>query len=173
MHARTGWLAGRVRVVVDIDAPPEQVWEHVEPIERHVDWMADAESITFESDQHRGVGTRFRCVTKVGPVRVVDEMEITEWRPPGAMGVRHHGVVTGSGTFTLTPIDLGRRTRFAWDERLRFPWWLGGPLGAAAGAATVLPAIWRKNLSTLRRLVEDDAERGRSADPPGGRATDR
>jgi hypothetical protein len=81
-------------------------------------------------------------------------MEITEWRPGAAMGVRHTGVVTGTGTFTLTPIDLERRTRFAWSEQLTFPWWLGGPVGAAVGAATVLPLVWRRNLARLRDLIE-------------------
>ena len=57
-----------------------------------------------------------------------------------AMGVRHVGVVTGTGRFTLTPIDLGRRTRFTWDESLTFPWWLGGPLGALVGGRLVLRA---------------------------------
>ncbi|MEI7548104.1 MAG: hypothetical protein WCK21_08615, partial [Actinomycetota bacterium] len=64
------------------------------------------------------------------------------------------GMVKGEGRFTLTPIDLGRRTRFTWDETLAFPWWLGGPVGAFVGGKLVLAAIWRRNLQGLRRLVE-------------------
>ena len=60
---------------------PQQVWEVVEPIEHHVEWMHDAVAIRFQSDQHRGVGTRFLCDTKVGPIKLVDRMEITEWVP--------------------------------------------------------------------------------------------
>ncbi|HEY0518810.1 MAG TPA: hypothetical protein VGC84_04890, partial [Ilumatobacteraceae bacterium] len=56
--------------------------------------------------------------------------------------------------FTLTPIDLGRRTRFAWDETLVFPWWLGGPLGALVAGRVVLRAIWKRNLRTLKGIVE-------------------
>ena len=51
--------------------------------------MADAEVIRFLTEQTAGVGTRFECVTKVGPIRLTDEMEITEWEPGRAMGVRH------------------------------------------------------------------------------------
>jgi hypothetical protein len=144
----------RLRVAIDIAATPAEVWAVIEPVERHVDWMHDAVAIRFDSEQHRGVGTAFVCDTKVGPIKLVDQMEITEWVPHQAMGVRHVGVVMGSGRFTLTPIDLGRRTRFSWDESLIFPWWLGGPVGAFVGGRVVLNAIWQRNLRALRRIVE-------------------
>lgn len=144
-----------IRVAIDIDATPARVWEVVEPVERHVDWMHDAVAIRFTGEQTRGVGTEFLCDTKVGPFKLVDRMEITEWEPGAVMGVRHIGMVTGTGRFTLEPIDLGRRTRFVWEETLVFPWWMGGPLGALIGGKIVLAAIWRRNLRGLRRLVEN------------------
>lgn len=144
----------RITVSVALPAPPAQVWQIVEPIERHVDWMHDAVAIRFEGGQTRGVGTRFLCDTKVGPIRLTDRMEITEWVPGHAMGVRHTGVVTGSGVFTLTPLDGGTRTWFTWSEELRFPWFLGGPIGAFVGGQLVLRLIWKRNLRDLRRLVE-------------------
>ena len=144
----------RLRVAIDISATPTEVWDVVEPIEHHVEWMHDAVAIRFQTDQQRGVGTTFLCDTKVGPVELVDSMEITEWEPGVAMGVRHVGVVTGTGRFTLTPIDLGRRTRFSWDESLTFPWWLGGPAGALVGGRVVLRSIWKRNLAELKRIVE-------------------
>lgn len=143
-----------ISVSIELDASPERVWQVVEPVERHVDWMHDAVAIRFETDQTRGVGTRFLCDTKVGPIKLVDRMEITEWRPGEAMGVRHTGLVTGTGLFTLEPIDLGRRTRFTWAEELIFPWWLGGPIGAFVGGKIVMQAIWRRNLRELARIVE-------------------
>ncbi len=146
----------RITVSVEIDAPVERVWREVEPVENHVDWMHDAVAIRFETDQTRGVGTRFLCDTKVGPIRLVDRMEITEWVPLESMGVRHTGIVTGSGRFTLTPLDFDRRTRFTWSETLVFPWWLGGPIGAFVGGKLVMQAIWRRNLRTLEHLVEHD-----------------
>ena len=143
-----------ISVSIEIDATPERVWQVVEPVERHVDWMHDAVAIRFVTDQTRGIGTEFLCDTKVGPIKLVDRMEITEWRPNEAMGVRHTGMVTGTGMFTLTPIDLGRRTRFTWAEELIFPWWLGGPIGAWIGGKVVMGAIWRRNLRGLARIVE-------------------
>ena len=143
-----------ITVSVEIDATTERVWEVVEPVERHVDWMADAVAIRFTGEQTRGVGATFECDTKVGPITLVDKMEITDWAAGERMGVRHSGVVTGSGHFTLEPIDLGRRTRFTWTEELVFPWWLGGPIGALVGGRVVMGAIWRRNLRALARIVE-------------------
>lgn len=147
-------MNGRITVSTEIDQPPSEVWRVVEPIERHVDWMADAESITFEGEQRGGVGTRFVCATKIGPIRLHDRMEITEWVPEQRMGVRHSGIVTGTGVFTLEPIDGGRRTLFTWSEELRFPWYFGGGVGGSIGGRPVLRAIWKRNLKGLRRIVE-------------------
>jgi hypothetical protein len=143
-----------ITVSIDIDAPVATVWAELEPIETHVDWMADAEAIHFVGDQRRGVGTRFICDTKVGPLRLSDEMEITVWEPNVEMGVEHRGLVTGRGSFELIPIDLDRRCRMIWSETLSFPWWMGGPIGSRIGAAA-LRQIWRRNLSAFRRLVDD------------------
>jgi len=143
-----------ISVATDIDASPRDVWAVVEPIERHVDWMADAESIRFLGEQTRDTGTRFECVTRIGPIRLRDTMEITEWKPGRSMGVRHDGLVTGTGRFTLDPLDGGRRTRFTWTEELTFPWYFGGRLGERIGGPTVFKRIWTGNLSRLRRLVE-------------------
>lgn len=141
-----------IEVSVVIEAPPEEVWGAVEDIATHTGWMADAEAIRFTSDQRQGVGTTFECDTRVGPLRLTDVMTITEWEPDHVMGVRHEGIVIGSGRFTLSPVSQDR-TRFGWTEELVFPWWMGGPVGAAVGAV-VLRRIWRGNLTRLRESIE-------------------
>jgi uncharacterized protein YndB with AHSA1/START domain len=143
----------RIRVGTTIDAPPERVWQVVESIEHHTDWMADAQRITFVSARRRGVGTEFDCLTRVGPFRTTDRMTVTEWEPGRSMGIEHRGVVTGRGRFTLKRRRHGR-TRFSWSERLRFPWWMGGPVGERL-AKPLLRAIWRRNLTRLRRIAEN------------------
>ena len=144
----------KIEVFIELNARPSVVWTAIEPIETHVEWMADAVAIRFETDQRRGVGTQFLCDTKVGPIRLTDRMEITEWVPQHAIGVRHTGVVSGTGRFTLTPIDDGQQTRFGWSEELTFPWWLGGFVGEFLGGRLVLKSIWRRNLRALKSIVE-------------------
>jgi hypothetical protein len=101
-------------VSIIIDRPPSVVWRSVEDIASHVEWMADAEAIRFTSASTRGVGTTFDCDTKIGPFRLTDRMEITEWVPAATMGVSHVGIVTGSGRFELREVGKGR-TEFIWE----------------------------------------------------------
>jgi hypothetical protein len=143
-----------IRISADYHASPASLWAAIEHVDTHVDWMADAETIRFVTEQTEGVGTRFECVTRIGPIRLTDRMEITEWEPGRAMAVRHAGLVTGTGRFTITPLDSGDHSRFAWEEELSFPWWLGGPVGSAVAGPTVMKRIWTGNLERLRPLVE-------------------
>lgn len=139
----------RVRVSTMLDAPPAVVWAYLEHLESHVQWMDDAVRIRFLTERTAGVGTRYECDTKIGPFQLTDVMEITEWRPGKAMGVRHVGLVTGSGRFTLKKARRGR-TRFTWDEKLRFPLWQGGPFTGWA-SKPILKRVWKKNLRHLAR----------------------
>lgn len=137
----------RVRVSTIVPAAPRRVWDDVRDISSHVQWMEDAVRIRFTGRRRAGVGTAFECDTKVGPFRLTDRMVVTEWRAGRIMGIRHEGIITGSGRFTLRRAGRGR-TRFTWDERLVFPWWMGGPIGAFAGSF-VLRRVWRRNLANL------------------------
>lgn len=143
----------RIRIETVIDAPPQAVWQRLADIGDHVSWMADAAAIRFTGDRRAGVGTTFECETRVGPLRTLDVMEVTEWREQQAMGVRHRGLVTGTGRFLLAGDQQGRTT-LVWDEELTFPWWLGGTVGGLA-ARPVLRAVWRGNLRRFAALVTD------------------
>lgn len=137
----------RIRVAVTIPASRRRVWADISDLSTHTEWMADAEAIRFVTARRQGVGTVFDCDTRLGPFRLVDRMEVVSWQPGREIGIRHRGVVTGEGRFRLR--RAGRRhTRFTWDERLRFPWWMGGPIGAWLGAAP-LRLVWRRNLERL------------------------
>jgi hypothetical protein len=155
-----------IAVAVVIDAPPEVVWARLERIEDHTSWMADAAAIRFESSVRRGVGTRMVVDTRVGPLRLADRMEITEWIEGHSIAVRHCGLVTGDGRFTLDTVGPAV-TRFAWTETLRFPWWLGGPVGGLVGGQ-LLAAIWRRNLLALKHLCEPNV-----SSPSGSRRSRR
>jgi uncharacterized protein YndB with AHSA1/START domain len=141
-----------VEVSVMIQASLEEVWSAAADLGSHVAWMADAESITFLTARRRGLGTRMEVATRVGPFRTKDVMEVTEWEDRRRIGVRHTGLITGQGVFELEEIDPAT-IRFAWQERLAFPWYLGGPLTARV-ASPVLGAVWKRSLKRLKAHLE-------------------
>jgi hypothetical protein len=141
-----------VVVSIVIDRTPAEVWADVRDIASHVGWMQDAAAIRFLTLRREGQGTRFECDTKVGPFSLTDVMEITSWDDERRMGVRHVGLVEGSGEFTLTGLDADR-TEFRWEEDLSFPWFLGGPVGAFL-ARPVLRWVWKGNLERLKARIE-------------------
>lgn len=143
-------MAG-VAVEVIINAPVDFVWDDVEDISSHVTWMQDAREIRFLTSTIEGVGVRFECDTVIGPIKLTDIMEITDWQPSQRMGVRHQGIVGGSGVFELRA--SGSATVFSWVEELTFPWYLGGPIGAIA-ARPILRAVWNGNLRRLKTRIE-------------------
>jgi hypothetical protein len=145
----------RIHVCVEIHRSPREVWADIEDVGSHVEWMADAESITFVTEQRAGVGTAFDCTTRLGPIRLQDRMTITEWVPEQAMGVTHRGIVTGSGVFVIEPATAseGRCTQFCWEEVLKLPWHLGGPIGEIF-AKPILSTVWRRNLKRLKARIE-------------------
>jgi hypothetical protein len=145
-----------VRLCTTIGVPPDVVWAAMEDIETHTEWMADAEAITFRTEQRTGIGTEFECLTRIGPFTTTDVMTVTEWRPGVVMGIEHRGVVTGSGRFTLHTVGGvhgGALTELCWDEELHYPWWMGGPVGERT-SRPILTRIWRGNLDRLRAKAE-------------------
>jgi hypothetical protein len=115
--------------------------------------MLDADTITFRSEQHEGVGAEFDCLTRVGPLHTTDRFVVTRWEPGVAMGIEHRGAVTGVGEFRLRPLAAGESTEFCWEETLTFPWWMGSVAGEQFGRP-VLKRIWEGNLRRLKQRVE-------------------
>ena len=130
-----------------IAAPIATVWDDISRLETHIEWMIDADRIDFVTAQTSGVGTRMDVLTKIGPLRTIDRIELVAWEPPHRMAIRHDGLISGTGEFLLTETGPGRTT-FTWRERLEFPIWLGGRFGAWI-AGPVLAWVWRRNLRCL------------------------
>ncbi len=139
---------GKILISITVPAAPAEVWEDLRHIESHTEWMSDAESISFCGDATEGVGARFECKTRLGPLRMIDKMEVTEWQEAAELAIRHEGLVTGTGIFRLTPVTTNageQHTLFEWTEILRFPWWMGAAIGEFV-ARPLLRAMWNRNL---------------------------
>lgn len=140
-----------IEVAVVIDVPPERVWADLVDFRSHPEWMDDATTVHFLTDQISGIGTRIEVATRVGPLRATDLMDVVEWDEGKVIAVRHVGSVTGYGRFEIRPEGAG--TELRWLESLRFPWWMGGPVGLWL-ASPILSRIWRGSLERLKRRLE-------------------
>jgi hypothetical protein len=140
----------RVTVTQHIPRDSGIVWERLADLADHPSWMKDAKSLTFTTGQHSGVGTRMEVLTRIGPFTTLDVMEVTSWEEGRAIGVRHTGLVRGTGLLSVEPDGGGANVM--WDEDLRFPWWLGGRVTAWL-ARPVLRRVWRGNLARFAVLL--------------------
>ena len=141
----------QVSVSVRLPLSVEEAWTKLSDLSDHANWMADAERIDFETDQRSGVGTVMHVLTRVGPFKTVDVIKVVDWVPPNLIGVEHVGLFTGEGRFLIDRMS-DEATLFTWEETIRFPWYLAGPLGAAV-AKPILTAIWKRNLRRLRDSI--------------------
>src|SRR5688500_15074430 len=98
---------GRGRVGTTVAASPRQVCAHIADVRSHAEWMRDAERIRLVGGTANRVGATYEVDTHVGPIRLLDVVEVTEWEDAKVMGVRHVGMVTGTGRFTLEEHDGG------------------------------------------------------------------
>ena len=115
-----------IRVATEIDATPERVWEVVEPVERHVDWMHDAVAIRFTTD----VTSRHH----LWPARHdAGSQDSLDYPPMGArfrlrasfdasgLGVQAQRVVTAMKTYGLVLADNGSPWFFQGERDAHWP----------------------------------------------------
>ena len=136
----------RIVVTRTMAVSHQRVWDAIADLGSHFEWMRDAGSVVFVGEQRRGVGTRMRVRTRVGPLRTIDVMEVVGWEEGTSIDVAHQGLVRGRGSLSAKP--EGGNTVVTWVEELSFPWWLGGELTAWL-ARPLLAAVWRGNLERL------------------------
>jgi len=136
-------------VPVDVNAPVEAVWRTITDWPGQGDWMLGTRVQVVGEGDGRELGAELRAVTGIGPLGVVDTMEIVEWDPPKRCVVRHTGaVVQGDGVFEV--VELGpERARFLWSELLDLPL---GPLGRA-GWPLVRPVFRAGVAASLRKMA--------------------
>jgi Polyketide cyclase / dehydrase and lipid transport len=120
-------------IPIEVDAPAEAVWAYVTDWERQGEWMLGTR-VRVTGGDGRGAGTTLRAVTGVGPLGVVDTMEVVAFTPPsgerpGRAAVRHTGrVIRGEGWFEVVPLGP-QRCRFTFTELIDLPLGALGRLG--------------------------------------------
>ena len=147
-------MSKTISVSTSISKSIEEVWKEVSTLKNHTNWMKDAVSIEFLNEKSEGLGTKMKVLTKIGPIKLFDYMTVTEWIEKKSIGVEHIGIITGEGKFTLNEISK-EETEFCWEETLKFPFYLAGPIGEIFGSP-ILKIIWKNNLKGLKELFENE-----------------
>jgi uncharacterized protein YndB with AHSA1/START domain len=125
-----------ITLSVDVDAPPQAVWDALVDWDRQGEWM-------FMTEAHGGHGRGEQLTAYTGrrPLGFLDTMTITDWQPLRRAEVLHTGkVVRGSAAFEIEELP-GGRTRFIWTEWLVLPLGLVGEIGFRVARPVVVAAI--------------------------------
>ncbi len=124
-------IRNAVEIHTEISVPTDraQTWELLIDLQKQPEWMKDALSIEQLTDGPVGVGTVMRVPTQILFLRTTDRMEVTAFDPLEKWSVKHIGLVTGEGTFSLRDDEAGRGTIVHWHERLSAPLGILGRIG--------------------------------------------
>jgi uncharacterized membrane protein len=124
-------IRNAVEIHTEISVPTDraQTWELLIDLQRQPEWMKDALSIEQLTDGPVGVGTVMRVPTQILFLRTTDRMEVTAFDPLEKWSVKHIGLVTGEGTFSLREDEAGTGTIVHWHERLSAPLGILGRIG--------------------------------------------
>ena len=135
---------------VEVDAPPQAVWDAVTDWEAQDAWMLGTTTRASAGD---GVGQRLAAFTGVLGVGFLDSMVVTEWDPPRRVVVDKTGtVVRGLGIIEVEDLG-GGRSRLHWRDELDLPWGVVGRLGFPVVKPAFLAGV-RASLQRLARQVE-------------------
>ena len=153
------WLARRrsgrnpepLRMLVVVDASPEETWSVVSDIPLQPEWMHDMKEVRLTTPGPAHVGTRGEATVRLAGISVTDPVEVTEFEPPTRFAIRHEGLFTGGGLITLEAGAGGTTTIVRWEETLVPP--LLPDLGALV-LAPILRSVFQADLQRLKRLVE-------------------
>lgn len=117
-----------VTVAVDVDAPPERVWEVISDPRNLPHWDRHVVRVTGVPDTGLRDGTRYVVEMRFLALHAKVRARVLEWDPPHRASIRLTGVVDATVTSIVAPLG-DRRSRLEHVVEYAFR---GGPLGELA-----------------------------------------
>jgi uncharacterized protein YndB with AHSA1/START domain len=140
----------KIHSEIEIDAPPERVWEILSDPERLPQYNATIIEVREATGRLDQVGTTYQAVARVYGRRIEGGWEVTDGAPQRRLAVRGSAPGGGAATVigTLEPTDRGT-TRAAVDIEYQLP---AGLLGELANKLFVERSIERDVRHTNEKL---------------------
>lgn len=138
---------------------PDEVFAFLADIDGYTAFFAGLSRWEPLSEQHSGVGARFRVLLSVGSVQAGGTVRITEWRAGRRIAWEWETGVRQSGGWTLTPLPTGTGV----DLTIRYS--LGGPTAwfvERLSGRVVAHELRATVLGLRRRLEHPELSRPRS-----------
>jgi carbon monoxide dehydrogenase subunit G len=147
-----GWSSGSL--AVEIDAPPERVWQVTSNPRNLPHWDKHIESVEVP-DGGLALGVRYRVTMRFMALRTIVDAEVLEWEPPWRASIRLSGLLEATVTTAVASLPFDRSVlRHEITYRFRGP--LGG-LGAqgiqALGGSQM---ALKRGVLAQKREIEDD-----------------
>ena len=117
-----------VTVAVEVDAPPERVWEVISDPRNLPHWERHIVAVDGVPATGLHEGARYVAEMRLLAVRTKVRAEVLEWDPPRRVSIRLTGVLDATVTSTVEPLGA-RRSRLKHVVEYRFR---GGPFGDLA-----------------------------------------
>lgn len=123
-----------VSVEVEVDAPPEAVWEVVSDPRNLPHWDRHIVRVTGVPATGLAEGLRYVTEMRFMAFHARVGAEVLEWEPPRRATIRLSGILDATVTSTVDPLGDGR-SRLEHVVRYRFR---GGPFGEIAARSLAL-----------------------------------
>ncbi len=159
----------RVSGQIHVLAAPDRVWALVSDPSRVLGFMSGVTRWEIASDQHDGLGARYRTLLRVGSADVGGLIEIVEWDPARELAWTSVTGVDQRGRWRLRAAQGGRT-----KVELRLAYGIAG--SGLAGwiaehvAAPTVQGHVRRSLLSLKQLVEQAERRERASARKAARA---
>jgi carbon monoxide dehydrogenase subunit G len=160
----------RIAESVEVAAPRSAVWTFVSDPQEYLRFMSGVTRWEVEGDRDRGLGTRIRMLISVGSAEIGGLIEVVEWHEERDIAAN-----------SITGVDQRIRWRLRDTPRnlcrveLHYAYGVAGAgiagMIAERVARPMLRRHVRRTLQQLKRLVEQEQHRARSAERRARAAT--
>jgi uncharacterized protein YndB with AHSA1/START domain len=142
------------RIAVDVDAPPERVWEVISDPRHLPRWDRHIRALEGVPDEGLSVGVRYSTELRFMGVAGIVDAEVLEWDPPHSSKIRLRGFIEAVVFTRVEPLPHGR-SRIVHEVRFGFR---GGPVGTLAAAAIRMTGgphlVLRRGTLAQKRQIE-------------------